>query len=91
MIKDNIFLLEKNLTDKIKLCYEKELDTTRANLSTVTLGLKDYQEKVKQEITAEVRSHVNSIDEVMKRMVNRYTDEGIPTKKEEKFEEFMSK
>ena len=28
-IKDSIFLMEKNLTDKIKLCYDKELDMTR--------------------------------------------------------------
>jgi hypothetical protein len=28
-LKDNIFLMEKNLTDKIKLCYDKELDMTR--------------------------------------------------------------
>jgi hypothetical protein len=29
MLKDNIFLLEKNLTEKIKLCYDKQLDETR--------------------------------------------------------------
>ena len=59
LIKDNIFLLEKNLTDKIKLCYETELDTTKVNLSKQTKGLQDYQEKVKEDITAEVRKHVN--------------------------------
>lgn len=46
LIKDNIFLLEKNLTDKIKLCYQKELDTTKAQLATTRMGLKDYQDSV---------------------------------------------
>ena len=26
MLKDHIFLMEKNLTDKIKLCYDRKLD-----------------------------------------------------------------
>lgn len=29
LLKDNIFLLEKNLTEKIKLCYDRELGETR--------------------------------------------------------------
>lgn len=33
MLKDNIFLLEKNLTEKIKLCYDRELDQTRMQLA----------------------------------------------------------
>ena len=41
-IKDSIFLMEKNLTDKIKLCYDKELDMTRMQLSDVGKGLKEY-------------------------------------------------
>ena len=41
-LKDSIFLMEKNLTDKIKLCYDKELDLTRMQLSDVRKGLKEY-------------------------------------------------
>ena len=26
MLKDHIFLMEKNLTEKIKLCYDRKLD-----------------------------------------------------------------
>jgi hypothetical protein len=33
LLKDNIFLLEKNLTEKIRLCYDRELDETRMHLA----------------------------------------------------------
>ena len=29
LLKDHIFMLEKNLTEKIRLCYDRELDQTR--------------------------------------------------------------
>jgi len=38
LMKDNIFLLEKNLTEKIKLCYDRELEETRMHLA-------DYRKK----------------------------------------------
>lgn len=28
LLKDNVFLMEKNLTEKIKLCYDRKLDET---------------------------------------------------------------
>ena len=33
LLKDNIFLLESNLTEKIRLCYDKELDQARMQLA----------------------------------------------------------
>ena len=33
LLKDNVFLLEKNLTEKIKLCYDRELDQARMRLA----------------------------------------------------------
>ena len=91
LIKDNVFLMEKNLTEKIKLCYEKELDMTRVALKNVQLGLTDYQKTVEQTVKAEVREHVNKIDTVMKKMANKYKDLNQDTKKEEFFKEFLSK
>lgn len=41
-LKDNIYLMEKNLTEKIQLCYDKELDMTRMKLNDVRIGLKEY-------------------------------------------------
>lgn len=38
-----------------------------------------------------MRHHVNNIDGTMKQMAQRYKDLSIPTKKQEKFEEFLQK
>jgi hypothetical protein len=91
LVKDNIFLMEKNLTDKIKLCYEKELGTTRADLSTVKIGLKDYQEKVREQISADVSKYKNEIEEQSKKMAIAYKDLDVPIKKQQLFDEFLSK
>lgn len=64
---------------------------TRAALKNVQMGLTDYQNQVEQTVKAEVREHVNKIDQVMKGMANKYKDLSIQTKKEELFDEFMSK
>jgi hypothetical protein len=32
LMKDNVFLLETSLTEKIKLCYDRELDMTKMKL-----------------------------------------------------------
>jgi hypothetical protein len=42
LLKDNIFLLEKNLTEKIRLCYDRELDQTRMQLA-------DFRKQFKKE------------------------------------------
>jgi hypothetical protein len=91
LVKDNMFLMEKNLTEKIKLCYDKELDTTRSTLKNVQMGLLDYQKTVEQTVKAEVRENVNKIDAVMKTMATRYKDLSIDTKKEDLFKAFLSK
>ena len=46
LLKDNIFLLEKNLTEKIKLCYDRELDQTRMQLAEFRGAFKDYKEGI---------------------------------------------
>lgn len=58
--------MEKNLTDKIKLCYDKELDMTRMQLCDVRKGLKEYQVSVAEQIKASVREKVNTIDGIVK-------------------------
>lgn len=80
LIKDNIFLLEKNLTEKIKLCYDRELDQTRMLLSDFRKQFSEYQQSVSAKIRAEVREEVNTIDGVMKKKANHYKDLGQKTK-----------
>jgi uncharacterized phage-like protein YoqJ len=62
LLKDNIFLLEKNLTEKIRLCYDRELDQTRIQLADIVKKFKDHRETVKYSIEANVRQEINTID-----------------------------
>ena len=39
LIKDNVFLMEKNLTEKIKLCYEKEIDMLKNDRNHKAMAL----------------------------------------------------
>jgi len=55
LLKDNIFLLEKNLTEKIKLCYDRELDQTRMHLADFRKQFGEYQAGVSEKIKALVR------------------------------------
>lgn len=42
LLKDNIFLLEKRLTEKIKLCYDRELDQTRMQLADIRHQFQEF-------------------------------------------------
>ena len=91
LLKDNIFLLEKNLTEKIKLCYDRELDQTRIQLTDIVKKFKDHRETVKYSIEANVRQEINTIDSTMKHKANIYKDLKQKTDKETKLEEFKNK
>ena len=62
LLKDNIFLLEKNLTEKIRLCYDRELDETRMQLADYKMKYHEYGENVAGIIKQLVRDEVNTID-----------------------------
>lgn len=55
LVKDHIFLLEKNLTEKIKLCYDRELDNARMQLADFRKQFLEYQDNVTEQIKAGVR------------------------------------
>ena len=46
LLKDNVFLLEKNLTEKIKLCYDRELDQARMRLADFGHQFREYAKYV---------------------------------------------
>lgn len=91
LLKDNIFLLEKNLTEKIRLCYDRQLDETRIQLTDIVKKFKDHRETVKYSIEANVRQEINTIDQTMKQKANIYKDLEQQTDKEKKLDEFKSK
>jgi hypothetical protein len=67
LLKDNIFLLEKNLTEKIKLCYDRQLDQARMHLADLRKQFGEYQDSVSEKIKALVREEETTIDDRMAR------------------------
>lgn len=65
-------MLEKNLTEKIHLCYDRELEKARAQLKDIKTQFSEYQEGIAAKIKAMVRQQVNSIDNVMQSEASRY-------------------
>lgn len=83
LLKDNIYLLETNLTEKIRLNYDKELDSARVQLADIKKQFHEYQESVSAMIKAKVRQEQNTIDGVMKKTAARFKDLAVPTKVQE--------
>jgi len=79
------------LTEKIKLCYDRELDQARMQLADFKRQFYEYQENVSERIKAGVREEVNSIDGVMKMKAAQYKDLSVKTVKQQKLDEHMSK
>ena len=56
MLKDNIFLMERNLTEKIKLCYETDLDHSRMLLADYKKQLQEGRQKLSSDVKKDVRA-----------------------------------
>jgi len=65
LLKDNIFTLETNLTEKIRLCFDKELNQARSQLNDIKIQFTEYQNTVAAIVRAKVREETNNIDSVM--------------------------
>lgn len=74
MMKDNVFLVEKGLKEKIRLYFDKDLQQTRVLLDEQKRKFGEYQ----QQLNAYVREHVkeshNYIDQEMKQRVEAYKE-----------------
>ena len=66
MIKDNVFEMERNLTEQIKVNYDRELDQTRMQLDETRRKFADFQLNINARVMADVRDNINSIDSIMK-------------------------
>ena len=66
LMKDNVFTLEKKLSDTIYLTYQKELDNTRLTLGETRKKFGDFSSSVNAKLMADVRDNCNTIDQLMK-------------------------
>jgi len=79
MLKDNIFLQERNLTEKIKLCYDTELRKARMMLGDYKKQLLEYQANINNQMARHVREQENTIDDVLTKRLRKYGDLDEPT------------
>ena len=91
MLKDNIFLMERNLTEKIKLCYDTDLDQSRMLLADYKKQLQEGRQKLSSDVKRDVRAIQNEIDEIMKKKVLTYRELDKKTPNQEALEEYQKK
>ena len=73
-MKDNVFLLEKGLKEKIRLYFDKDLEQTRVLLDEQKRKFKEYQLTLNAYVREHVTDKINHIDEEMKERVKQYKD-----------------
>ena len=74
LIKDNIFEMEKKLSDKIRLEFDKELNQRESELIEANRKFADFQANISARVNADVRDNVNNIDTVMKNKAELFKD-----------------
>lgn len=74
LLKDNFFLLEKNLTEKIRLCYDRQLDQASMEVADIKQQFKEYGVVAGAIVKKHVNEEVGNIDDEMKKKANYYQD-----------------
>lgn len=74
LMKDNVFGVEKNLKEKIRLYFDKDLEQTRVLLDESKRKFKEYQLTLNSYMRENVAENINYIDEVMKKRVKAFKD-----------------
>lgn len=74
MIKDNIFGLEKNVKDKVRLYFDKDLEQTRVLLEEQKKKFAEYQAALNSSMKLNVKNNINYIDEEMKKHVQQWKE-----------------
>ena len=72
--------MEKNLTEKIKLCYDRKLDQTEMQLAEHKTRFKEHQETVAAQLQQQARELTMDIDGLMKKKADEFKDLDRKTK-----------
>ena len=74
LIKDNVFCMEKKLSDKIRLNFDRELDQRAMELEQCKRKFAEFQQNINSRVMADVRENVNGIDALMKNKAEMFKD-----------------
>ena len=66
MMKDNVYLLEKQLKDKIRIYFDKDLQDARVQLKEQRKMFDEYRVGVKAAMNNNLTNVVNNLDQEMK-------------------------
>lgn len=67
LVKDNVYLLEKNLKEQIRLEFEKDLEQARRELAESRKKFSEYQATLNSHIKADLTRNFNELEADMKR------------------------
>jgi hypothetical protein len=71
-MKDNVFMLEKGLREKIRIYFDKDLDTSRMALEEQYKKYDEYKSALNAYMKADVRDDINEIDARMKTKMAKF-------------------
>jgi septation ring formation regulator EzrA len=74
LLKDNVFQMEKRLSDQIYVSFERELNQTKMELNEYKKKFAEYQAAMATVVNADVRENINSIDAIMKGKAELFKD-----------------
>jgi len=72
LMKDNTFMLEKGLKEKIRIYFDKDLDQARMALDEQHKKYAEYKEALNSFVKADIKDDINSIDALMRKRVEKY-------------------
>lgn len=72
LMKDNVFMLEKGLKEKIRIAFDKDLDSARMALEEQFKKYDEYKSALNAYMKADVRDDINEIDARMKARMTQY-------------------
>lgn len=72
LMKDNTFMLEKGLKEKIRIYFDKDLEQARMALDEQHKKYAEYKEALNSYVKADIKDDMNSIETLMKKRVEKY-------------------
>lgn len=69
LIKDNVFMMEDKLKEKIRLNFDKDLEQARLELLESRKKFSEYQTTLNSHMKADIQKNINELDVELKKLV----------------------
>ena len=69
LVKDNVYTMEDQLKEKIRLAFDKDLERARLDLKESKKKFAEYQTTLNSHMKADIKGHINELDVVLKKLI----------------------